>query len=327
MKRPNNSGGIRKLSGKRRHPYQAVVSDGHVIRDNKVVVRQVSLGCYATRKEALEALGKWQAGQISTKYRDMTAADVYEKIKGNYKESVAEHMMHVYNKMGILRDMRVIDIKTDTLNSYMATLPQMSQASQNLIRRFWRDIFGFAYENDMVAKDYSKFIRFDAPLPRKEKTIFTPEEITVLKSDTMYRILLFTGMRINEFLTMPLKNIYEDEGILCFHVTKSKTSAGKRVIPVHGEILDDVKKLLKNDFRTPYEYARRRFQTFAEINHFDYHTLHDFRRTFSSYAKSCGVDEFYRKALMGHRMVDLTDRIYTQVFIQDLTKEINKITL
>ena len=154
--------------------------------------------------------------------------------------------------------------------------------------------------------------------------MFSYEEIQRCKDVPLYKILLYTGMRIGELLDMKTKNVYEEDGILCFHVEKSKTNAGVRIIPVHSEILDliDFSKEYVVDHK-PYSKVRREFQEFDLGSH----VIHDFRRTFASYAKTCGCDEFYIKCLMGHVHHDVTHDIYTQAFVHDLKDEIEKISL
>ena len=57
------------------------------------------------------------------------------------------------------------------------------------------------------------------------------------------------------------------------------------------------------------------------------HTLHDTRHTCASLMKEYECDDLYRKLIMGHRVEDLTDRVYTHVEIARLVLEINKIKI
>lgn len=323
MKRPNGSGGIRKLSGRRRNPYQVVVSAGHEIRDNKICTKQISLGCFPTRKDALEALGEWQTNHLRVDMRYLTVKDVYRKIRPDLKDSMAIAFDGVYNRYALLHRTRLIDIRTYTIEEI--PLPPLSKGSHDKIRAFWHSLFQWGIQNDVVNKDYSQFIRFHDTKQRQKKEIFSPEEIREYKANLMYRILLYTGMRIGELLDMKSEDVYEEEGILCFHITHSKTESGKRIIPVHSAIKYEID--LSNEYvitpHIPYYKAREAFNEISNANH----TLHDFRRTFASYATSGGVDEYYLKCLLGHVHGDITRDIYTQAFVKDLKREIEKVRL
>ena len=305
MKRPNGSGGVRKLSGKRRHPWQAVVSAGHEIRHGEYCVKQRSLGCYSTRKEALEALAEWQANHINADMRSMTVDDVWNKVYPNLKDSMKRILL--------------IDVKTYDIEQI--PLPPLSSSSHDKIRALWHRLYEYGIANDIVMKDYSVYIKFNDTIPQKKKEIFTEDEIKSVIGIPVFRFLLYTGMRINELLSMKMEQVYEENGVLCFHIDKSKTQAGIRVIPVHSELMDylgDGEYVIEPH----HTYTFYRYQL-MEIN--KDHTLHDFRRTFASYAKSGGADDYYIKRLMGHISDDITKDIYTQAFIKDLKDAIEKV--
>lgn len=324
MKRPNGSGGVRKLSGRRRHPWQAVVSAGHEIRNNEIKVKQVSLGCYATRKEALEALGEWQTNHQRVDLRSMTVSDIWSKITPTLKESTIKNLEPIYNRYESLHNTRIVNIKTYTIEDI--PIPRLSQGTYDNIRAFWHKIFQYALENDIVNKDYSQFLKFDDPIPPKKKEVFSPEEIKTCMEVPLYKDLLYTGMRIGELLNMKSDQVYEENGVLCFHVTKSKTEAGKRIIPVHKDLKIDLSGEYIIEPHKNYNVTKWEFNKFVKNAKMSYHTLHDFRRTFASYAKSCGCDDFYTKCLMGHTHNDITHDVYTEAFVDDLKQEMDKIT-
>lgn len=322
MKRPNNSGGVRKLNGNRRKPYQAVVSAGHEIRNNRVCVKQISLGTFATKKEALAALGLWQNSHVRADMINMTVDDVYHRLWDYWTPAIRIAMRTAYNHYRVLGNRRLFDIRTYTIED--VPLPPLSESAHNGIRSLWHRIFMFGIENDIVQKDYSSFIKFKEVNESKKKEPFAPNEIRETIDIKLYRILLYTGMRINELLTMKTEQVYDEDGVLCFHVLESKTETGKRIIPVHSEIVDWIN--LSDEYvitpKVPYDVAKQNFNKFAADKKFAYHTLHDFRRTFASYAKSCGLKDYYTKCLLGHAHGNITDAVYTKPFVKDLKKQI-----
>lgn len=279
------------------------------------------MGCYPTRKEALEALAEWQTNHLRVDLRYMTVHDIYQKVRPTLKDSMATTFDGVYNRYEQLQRTRLIDIKTYTIEEI--PVPTLSKGSYDKIRAFWHTIFQYGIENDIVNKDYSQFIKFSSVKPLKKKDIFTPAEIQKYTATPLYKILLYSGMRIGELLAMKSEDVYEEDGILCFHVTHSKTESGKRIIPIHSEIINDID--LKSEYiitpHLPYYKVKDAFNEVSDANH----TLHDFRRTFASYANSCGVDEYYVKCLLGHVHNDITKDVYTKAFVSDLKREIEKV--
>ena len=55
------------------------------------------------------------------------------------------------------------------------------------------------------------------------------------------------------------------------------------------------------------------------------HRPHDTRHTFITKAKSCNVDEYILKLIVGHEVSDITEKVYTHRTVEDLQKEIVKI--
>lgn len=281
----------------------------------------MSLGCYATRKEALEALAEWQTNHLRVDLRNLTVGDVWKKVKPTVKQSMVRNYETVYRKYAMLQHTRLVDVKACTINEI--PLPPLSKGSHNQIKAFWHSLFQWGIQNDMLNKDYSQYIRFTETLPSRKKEIFAPEEIREFLSIPLYKFLLYTGMRINELLTMKTQDVYKEDGILCFHVLESKTEAGKRIIPVHSQLKCDLD--LSQEYviepHRPYYKVRAEFKELTLSDH----KLHDFRRTFASYAKAGGADEYYTKCLLGHVHNDITEDIYTQAFIPDLKREIEKV--
>lgn len=290
-----------------------------MIRDNKFVVRQVSLGCYATRKEALDALAEWQVGKVNIHAKDMTVDDVWNAIYPDLKDSMKNIFTPLYKKYAPLAKKRLIDVKTSTIEQI--PLPPLSQSAHEKIRALWHRIFEYGIANDIIDKDYSIYLKFTDTKPKKRKEVFSADDIKVLIEVPTFRFLLYTGMRINELLSMKMSQVYPEDGILCFHIEKSKTESGIRVIPVHSELIDylgDGEYVIEPHHT--YTYFRYKLMDLVKD-----HTLHDFRRTFASYAKSGGADDYYIKRLLGHISDDITKDIYTQAFVSDLKENIEKI--
>lgn len=321
MKRPNGSGGVRKLSGRRRKPYQAVVPGGYVYDDKGLAHRkQVSLGVYRTKKEALAALADWQALPMNVDHRQITFRQIYEIVFPTFPESVQKVMGEkTIQRIGPIADMRIIDIKKREIEQIAESVSGMSASVQNRTKRLVSDVFKWALEDDVILKDYSQFMTFTNTKSKKEKTALSKAEIDLILegNEPLWKVMLYTGMRVSEAAKMDREHIYEEGGTLCFHVWDAKTNAGNRIIPVHSAIMP----LLDNN-----QYPVKSHGSVYWIKEFNKlsmpHTSHDLRRTFSTYGKKCGMDDFYRRALLGHAQKTLTDEVYTQPLVEDLKSQI-----
>lgn len=322
MKRPNGTGGVRKLSGRRRKPYQAVVPGGFTYDEKGYAHRkQVSLGVYKTKKEALAALADWQALPMNVDHRQLTFKQIYEIVFPTFPESVQRVMgQATINRIGSIADMRIIDIRKREIEMIAQSVSGKSHAVQSRTKRLVSSVFKWALEDDIILKDYSQFMTFSDTKAKKEKTALEQSEIKLLMDGTevLWKVMLYTGMRISEAIKMDEEHIYEENGILCFHVWDAKTKAGNRIVPVHSKIQPLIES---GEYPLKKRLSENKYmQLFKELNM--PHTSHDLRRTFSTYGKKCGMDDFYRRALLGHAQTTLTDEVYTQPLVEDLHTQI-----
>ena len=114
-----------------------------------------------------------------------------------------------------------------------------------------------------------------------------------------------------------------------------KTEDGKgRIVPIHSAILPLVGrrmgkygKLLPcsdKDFRKQMEELLNRLGIPGDPKH----TPHDCRHTFSMLCEKYEVKENDRKRMMGHSFkADITNKVYGHRDMEDLKKEIEKITV
>jgi integrase len=63
----------------------------------------------------------------------------------------------------------------------------------------------------------------------------------------VFKILLYTGMRINEFYNLKKENFKNRDGIDYIEVTTSKTKNGLREIPIHKEIKKNLERFDFNE--------------------------------------------------------------------------------
>lgn len=77
------------------------------------------------------------------------------------------------------------------------------------------------------------------------------------------------------------------------------------------------------DLANYYEYRNRFVKVMKRLGM--EHKPHDARHTFITKAKHCKVDEYILKLIVGHKITDITENVYTHRTDEEILLEINKI--
>lgn len=324
MRAGNGNGTVRKLSGRRNKPYQALVTVGDKVVNDKIVPDRLSLGCYATKREARMACYEYLRNPMNADDFNITFANVFHHVLEDkeWKPSMKRLMLTAFNKAEHFHNKRMRAIKLRDIDLMAQLVDGSSKSTQNAMKIMIHLCFEWSIKHDIVNKDYSQYMTFKHTAARKEKSAYSPHEIELVKNDDLQMLMLYTGMRISEALAMKMENVKVDNGIAYFEIMKGKTKNAARKIPVHPKIMylieDNTKIYVVEPHISPDTYRKRHAP-------FKNHTPHDCRRTFSTYAKRCGMDEFYRRAILGHTQKDVTDSIYTDFMLDIAYKEICKL--
>ena len=190
-----------------------------------------------------------------------------------------------------------------------------------------------AMRHKYVNEDLSALMILESQnIKARPHTIYTDEEIQILwehKDDFYSRLLLiliYTGMRINELLSIKSENVYLEEKYL---VGGLKTAAGiNRKIPISNKImpfLDTKHKYLITISGQKVTYKVASDGTIAFLKSLNLtHTFHDTRHTTATLMERQNISDLHRKLILGHSSTDITDH-YTHVSIEQLIEDINKI--
>lgn len=282
-RRPNNSGTVVKLSGKRRKPYCARVSSNECdIWTGKK--KQVVIGTFETELEALNALALYQLAankQINDEEAKELSPDIFNRIKERqdaqiptfkeifnilYKEEFS--LLSSSSKRGYnawikhfktIYDRKITNITLQDLQ-YVFDNDTSSQGTKVHMKVLCAKIFKYAVIHKYIKRDddYTEYIKCGKDEGTKKHYAFSYDEITCLKelNNDVAKIILiyiFSGLRANELLNINRKDIHIDEtcnddGIerkVSYFFTGLKTDAGRnRVIPIHDFIKPFVIELL-----------------------------------------------------------------------------------
>ena len=285
-RRPNGSGTVVKLSGRRRKPFCARVTldERNPINGEK---KQLVIGTFETYQEALNALSLYSLTKnntISKKEAMEIDPEVYQKVQEKMskkvptfldiyyildKEDFSSLSPHTQNNMhGAIKHLKKLHyLKIDqiTLRMIQDVFDEdgSNHGTQVHMKTICTKVFRYAVVNQYIDRndDYTSYIR----VPKYEESDmhrpYTINEILALKKAGtpeahIMLIFIYTGVRINELLNINRDNIHIDEKcdddgterLISYMITGSKTKAGKnRIVPIH----DDIKQYVIDELLKP----------------------------------------------------------------------------
>lgn len=149
---------------------------------------------------------------------------------------------------------------------------------------------------------------------------------------------MYTGCRIEELCSLPLKHVNMDEGY--FEIEEAKTDAGNRKVPIHSRIVPLVEKLLdeaKGDYLisglTVNKYKDRSNAIGKRFGHVKsdlgylprVHTFHSIRGSMAQKFKDAGVVETTAADTLGHKYRTMTYGLYSAEVDLRIKKEALKL--
>lgn len=345
MKNPNGTGTITKKPN-RAKPWlvygAAVLIDG--------VYKRPFLGSFKTKKEAEKRRIEYYVNP-EVKKSDITFKQVYDEFleTARYKQlskSQKDVYASAYKRCDLLYSLTFANIRTSQLQACIDTLDKEGKSFSTISKQkvLFSVLYSYAIENDIVNKNYAKFIVLPK-VEQNEKRAFSDIELKKLfyaatagnKAAKWTLYLILSGWRIGEMLELTRFNYDAKEQ--CF-IGGKKTAAGKnRRVPVHPAVQFIVDEQLRQSGETVFcmesgkpmttNYFRKYlFASMAEKLELGKDlTPHSTRHTFATLLKRAGADEFYRKRLLGHSSGNVTDDIYTHEDVESLRLTIEKIDL
>lgn len=344
MKLPNGYGSVAKLTGKRRKPYMARITEGRVYDEASqgYKLNRRVLGYYATRKEALQAVAEYNKNPFSISDNNITFGELYEKWAKRHYEKLKPAT--IASRESALRyckpivDMKMREIRTEHLQAVIDACPHGSTTKKNICA-VMHSAYENALQNNFIDRDYTDFVIIEKSAPVIERKIFTDDEINKLwemqdEWDVkILLILIYSGLRINELLARPRSDCDLKEGWIYISDAKNKSSI--RYVPIHSKIMPLIQYFyqIKSDwivctpsgYRVWYpDYNSKRMPSINSHLEFD-HKPHDTRHTFATLGHRYNLDELTLKKIMGHTPDSITHRVYTHISIEDMKREIEKI--
>lgn len=362
MRNPNGYGGIDNIGGNRRNPFRVRITTGWEYNEETGKSKQIvsTLGYYPTRKAAMIALAKYNESPYDIDATKITFGEVFNKWYGqnvaDMGKSVAYQHQASFKKFEKIKDMRMADIRKPHLQEVFNETRELAKGTQEKMRQLIKQMYKYCIEYDIVQKDYSQYIKLTASDAGKESIHkdYTAEEIKILWDnietgihlkysakdirdiypvDTIL-IMIYTGMRPGELLEIETEKVNLQKRYM---VGGLKTEASKdRIIPIHNDILPLIAKRVNEGGKWLIKYKSDNPPTMNQYRYYIFdlvmdklqlkHLPHDGRHTFATFANRCKMDPIMVKRIMGHKIDDITQDVYTHVTPEEIVEAVNTIT-
>ena len=266
----------------------------------------------------------------------------------------------IYNKK--MRELTVLDMKNCiykgtalcTRGKYKGEQRLASPQTKESIKFLFNHVFAYATEARIIDRNYAKDFSLDKKIIQekdinhKDKIPFSTEEIDKLWESKdfvpfadMILYECYSGWRPGEIIQLKIADVDLKGGFIKGGI---KSVSGKnRLVPIHHSVRPIVEKYyneaikigseyLFNDINkktgiglSKDQYASRFNKVMDTLKFRKDLTPHYTRHTFITCAKKADINEYILKMIVGHKIKDLTEHVYTHRELEELTTEMNKI--
>lgn len=339
---------IRKLKGDRRKPYEATVLVGYVFDEKNLKSKRIydRVGTYATRKEALAAISDYHRGMRSDG-DDYTFREVYEGWADKHFKTVEQGTVSQYKSAfkkfeplheKVFASLKTADYEAVINKDYVARTVRAHCLS------LLKQMYEYAIKLEIVDKSYNNLVDFDidTKVRIQRNVIKTEDRLSLLKQINNPDVLLiltclYTGARENEIMKLRTTDLYLGEH---YFISGSKTESGKnRVIPIHNDIYEAFKDHAMNrvlfcaltgdeDYLFVNSHGHKYTDnTYPKLfrKYLPNNNPYETRHTFVTIAKEQGINDYAIKRIIGHKISDITESVYTHPSIEYLVEQMNKI--
>lgn len=362
-KLPNGTGSVKQLSGNRSRKWAAYP---HVTKfsPNGSPVLEPAIGYFKTYEEAYQALllhnaaahitqpsGRTTLNGLSAdtppQYLNITFAELYELYyrskfnspKKKFSRSSTYSSRAAFNNCKSLHNRKFLELRKVDLQEVIDECP-LKHSSLELIVTLFKGMYSYALQNDIIEKDYSKYVSIniadddECGVPFSQAALETLWRNKHRKNIDMILLMIYTGFRISAY-----KNIYYDKEGEYFQGGVKTASAKNRIVPLHpairGFALNFFNRFHSEGSEIFHAYkCRKEFYEALNALNLTYsdsgtkHTPHDCRHTFSWLCDKYKVDELSKHLLMGHSLGnDIERSVYGHRTLDELRAEIEKIEI
>ena len=362
MRLPNGYGSISKLPGARRNPWRVRKTTGWTIdeKTNKSKQQYITIGYYATRQQALQALADYNTNPYDIDAKKITFAEVYERWAEKKFEKISASNVNGYKASYKLCEpiynVKFADIKLSHLQS-IADKAGKNFPTLKKLKTLLNQIFDYAVMYEVISKDRHivKYLNIGEEVKSNKHYRFSDEEI-----DTLWRwaerneyvqvmlMLIYAGTRPGELFNVKVSSVNLDERY--FTIEKGKNDNAIRKVPIHektvpffshwmskgteylitnlsgGKFNFDTNHTSYTDvFWTPLLKDMGILQYTNDEGEIAKHLPDDTRHTFTTMWKEKKLDEAMRRKIQGHSGKGIGEMVYTHFELKKLREELNKL--
>ena len=329
LRNPNGFGSVVKMSGNRRKPFGVRITVGR--KDNGQQIYKY-IGYYETRTDAIIALSEFNKMPYDIDANNITLAEVYKRYINDGSQNISPASAKLnktcFNHCVKLHKVVFKNLRKAHLQGVIDNLETPTAKSN--VASFFRKLFKFALENDIVLKDYAQFIVTPSKNKKSDKVPFTRAEIDLLWNNVgninaeIMLMLCYSGMRVMELLTLEKSQVNMQDNYI---IGGFKSEAGTdRYIPIHPRIRFLFEKHYQNSSKwlivnkqgdKPIRYdsfhAKRWSKLKKKLQFRDELTIHSTRHFFVSELHRLGADKIAVQKIIGHKGEDITEQTYTHI--------------
>lgn len=320
--------------------------------------KQVIVEWFATEREALKFQHEYNENPFDPLMKDVTFKDIYERyvlpdIELKSKSSQKTYKA-AYKRCEPLYDKKIRDIKRNHIKTLLLQNNHLGESTIGAISVVLNMVFDFCVDEDLIVKSPSRGVVVKSTKEKEKRTSWTREEVQLVRDNLDYvivkdatsrtssvkaepmmdtlLILFYTGLRIEELLDLRTADVHLDERWMQINGTKNSTS--NRIVPIHKDIMPLIEKRMSGEYlveargnHVPYPMYRTKFFN-PMCEHFGLdHKIHETRHTFSTFSALSNMNFAIRQKILGHKGKNITEDVYTHVFIKDLVNEIDKLVI
>lgn len=323
LKRPNGTGTVYKLQGRRKRPWAAA--------RNKVII-----GYYETKTGAIEALNRLSGRSLDERY-NMTFENVFFEWKAEHYKSLTRSGQNQYDisfqVFSPLHKKKFRDLRTADFQSVLDPHMGKTHSTVSKYKQLITQMSKWAIREELITTNFASFVKLPENV-KKEKEIFSDTDIEKLEADgsetaKIILMLIYTGMRIGELFSLLVSDCHDT-----YVIGGEKTEAGRnRVIPIRPEGREYFRyfydradgPLLVSGYsgqRVLSNFRNRDYYPLLDKLNIDRKTPHATRHTYASRARKSGMAPELLQKILGHANYNTTANIYVHTDVDSLIKAV-----
>ncbi|MDE6005015.1 MAG: tyrosine-type recombinase/integrase [Oscillospiraceae bacterium] len=335
-KRGNGQGTVyRRGNGK----WQAEVTLGYYIKNGKYYRKRITKGGFDKKKDALAYLAILQTDQ--GKKKQITVGELWELFQDAKMQRLSLSRQKCYQiaYKKIINEVSYRKIDDFTVQELQNIVDKFGTSFNTKadIKNLFSLLYQLAMRDDYINKNKAIYIQLPEHA-KKEREIFTDTEIKTIWNDYKNNpspitahllIMLYTGMRTGELLTIQKENINLEQQYLTGGIKTEKGKKRKIILP--DKILPVIKYLLSittsktlSCYRSAYFFRRDWKLKKAELKIRENLELYCCRHTYVTRLTALKISPAMLQELAGHEDYETTLE-YTHLSIHERLAEVNRL--